>query len=373
MGLRVFYGDLSFPRVFAIDVESMKRIVDPDIKINSPCYPVDKVDSHLLYGITRGENSVTPIDMRSNRAGSPIQLLHRPRSTATSGRGKSNLCLVAGADQPVVSIIDVNKSNVIQVVGKPTGETETDYGGSLASGHPTWINGDLFLLLDRVRKKLCLCRVGSSLPLYSVRTPTSLHHVEKYGTGYVALSEGNLEARIPPALVFFDITRGKNAKIAVSKVIFMPSVEGGAHHIGIVGDVIYVPTSNGIVFVLEPEKGHFKFRRAIKAGRGAGHVYFNPKSKTGVIVNHNDEFVTLFDQSSHTLISNVPVASLPPSGKKSQAHTSSISANGKYFYGSASQNGEFFRIDLAKKKKDKVLDLNTYGADAQPLQGVFVS
>ena len=100
-------------------------------------------------------------------------------------------------------------------------------------------------------------------------------------------------------------------------------------------------------------------------------MFFNPKSSTGVIVNHNDEFVTLFDQKKHTAIANVKVASQPPASKKSQAHTAKLSSNGKYFYGAASQDGEFYRVDLTKKKKDKALDLNTYGADAQPLQGVI--
>lgn len=368
MGLRAFYGDLSTPRIFAIDVGSMTRIVSPDITINAVAYPVDKIKNNLLFAITRGERSVTPIDLSTHRAGTPIELNHKPRSTAVNGKG---LCLIAGADQPVTTVLDVSTSSVMQVVGQPTGETGTDYGGGLASGHPIWINKDHFLVLDRRRRTISLFKLGNNMPLQTIRTSTSCHHVEEYGKGYVALCEGNLGSRIPPALVFFEVTTGKKPGLSVSQVLFMPSADGGGHHISVIGETIYAPTSNGVVFVITPNRSGFKFCKPIKAGKGAGHVFFNPKSSTGVIVNHNDEFVTLFDQKKHTAIANVKVASQPPASKKSQAHTAKLSSNGKYFYGAASQDGEFYRVDLTKKKKDKALDLNTYGADAQPLQGVI--
>ena len=103
-------------------------------------------------------------------------------------------------------------------------------------------------------------------------------------------------------------------------------------------------------------------------------MFFNPSAKhnVGVIVNHTDTHVTLFDQKKHTAIANIEVASEPADGKKSQAHTSKITSNGRYFYGTASQDGEFYRIDLSKQTKDRVLDLDTYGAKATPLQGTFV-
>ena len=369
MGLRAFYGDLATPRIFAIDVDSMARIASPDIKINAPAYPVDKVTPKLLFGVTRGLNSVTPIDLATLSAGAPIGLNHRPRSTANQKVGSSYLSLIAGADQPVTSVLNVSTSSVVQVVGQPTSDTDTDYGGALASGHPIWIGKNHFLLLDRRRRTIRLYRLQNNMPLATIRTPTSCHHVEKYDKGFVALAEGNPESMIPPALVFFRAKTSTPERLQVDHVLFMSSAKGGAHHIEIIGKTIYVPTSNGTVFIVHPSKNGFKFGKSIRAGAGAGHVFFNPKSGPGVVVNHNDEFITLFDQKSHKAITNVPVASSPRAGKKSQAHTSTISANGKYFYGAASQDGEFYRVDLAKKKRDKVLDLNTYGADAQPLQG----
>lgn len=371
MGLRAFYGDLSTPRLFAIDVDSMSRIVNPDITLNSTAYPVDKPNSTLLYAITRGERSITPVDLATYRAGTAIPLSHQPRSTATQKITGKHVCLIAGADQPVTTVLDVASSKVLQVVGQPTSETDTDYGGGLASGHPIWIGKKHFLVLDRRRRSISLYRLGNNLPVASIRTPTSCHHVEEFGSGYVALAEGNPTSAIPPALIFFDVTTSGTPALNAKQVVFMPSAKGGAHHIGILDNTIYVPTSNGEVFVVQPTRGKFKFCKSIKAGSGAGHVFFNPISKTGVIVNHTDKFITLFDQKKHTLISHVKVASRPPAGKKSQAHTSKISSNGRFFYGAASQDGEFYRVDLFKKKKDKVLDLNTYGADAQPLQGVI--
>ena len=371
MGLRAFYGDLSTPRVFAIDVNSMTRIVEEDIPLSAPAYPVDKISSHLLYAITRGENSITPIDIGTYSSQTPIALTHQPRSTATRTISKKTLCLVAGSDQPVTSIIDVASSTVIQSVGQPTSDTDVDFGGGLASGHPRWIDSNNFFLVDRRRREISVYALGQSLPLWSCRTPTSSHHISEYQGSYVALSEGNPASKIPPSLTFFNINKRYPQRSAVSQVLFLPSADGGAHHLGILDDTIYVPTSTGTVYVIRPAKKGFRFCKPIKAGKGAGHVFFNPKASTGVIVNHTDTFVTLFDQLKRTAITNVKVASPPVAGKKSQAHTSTIVANGKYFYGAASQDGEFYRIDLAKKIKDQTFDLDTYGAKATPLQGTF--
>lgn len=374
MGLKAFYGDLSTPRVFAIDVDSMARIVEEDIPLAAPAYPVDKIKGDLLYAITRGERSVTPIDLGTYAAKTPISLTHKPRSTATQKIGKNTLCLVAGADQPVTSIIDVGTSSVIQSVGQPTSDTDVDYGGGLASGHPRWIDSNNFFVLDRRGRAISVYALGQSLPIWSFRTPTSSHHISEYQGGYVALSEGNPASRIPPSLTFFNVNKRYPDRSSVSQVLFMPSADGGAHHLGILGDTIYVPTSTGTVFVIQPAKKGFRFCKPIKAGSGAGHVFFNPQAKVsiGVIVNHTDAFVTLFDQKTHKAIGNVEVASTPPAGQKSQAHTSTIVANGKYFYGAASQDGEFYRIDLKTKTKDQTLDLDTYGAKATPLQGTFI-
>ena len=374
MGLKAFYGDLTTPRVFAIDVDNMTRIVEDDIEINAPAYPVDKISSQLLYAITRGEQSVAPIDLKTYRANKPIQLSHKPRSTSTRKVGKQTLCLVAGADQPVISVIDVDSSKVIQVIGQPTFETDVDYGGGLASGHPMWIDRNNFLLLDRRRRTISVHALGQSLPLWSLRTPTSCHHVEEYQSGYVAMCEGNPGSMIPPSLTFFKVDKRRPESSEVANAIFLPTATGGGHHLGIIGDVIYVPSSDGLVHVIKPGKRGFTFAKPIKAGSGAGHVFFNPSAKhnVGVIVNHTDTHVTLFDQKKHTAIANIEVASEPADGKKSQAHTSKITSNGRYFYGTASQDGEFYRIDLSKQTKDRVLDLDTYGAKATPLQGTFV-
>ncbi len=376
MARRAFYGDLETSRIFAIDVDTMSRIVEEDIPINAPAYPVDSVTPDVLYAITRGVKSVTPINIRSYTARSPIELSHRPRSTATKKVGKSHLCLIAGADEPVTSVLDVSSERVIQSVGLPGGPTSYDYGGTLASGHPMWIDRNNFFVIDRRRRRISIYALNQSLPLWSFQTPTSCHHIEVYRDGYVALCEGNVGSRIPPSLVFFSCSKRSPSpkNCSVNEVLFMPSSEGGAHHIGIIGNTIYVPTSNGFVYVVEPAKSGFKFCKPIKAGAGSGHVFFNPQSKmgVGVIVNHTDKFVTLFDQEKHVAIKNVEVASLPPAGKKSQAHTSAIGAGGRYFYGAASLDGEFYRIDLRSRTKDTVLDLDTYGAKANPLQGSFV-
>ena len=379
MSFTAYYGDNTTPRLFVIDPVTMTRVVAGDIKLNSTAYPVDKATQNgsILYAITRGVKSVTPVDTKTYKAGKPLPLLHKPRSTSTAN-GK---CLIAGADEPVTSVVDVKNSKVEQIVGQPTPVTDMDYGGGLASGHPFWLSDKKrFLLLDRRRRKISAYRLGENLPFWEVRTPTSAHHIERIpgqSKVFVALCEGNQEAMIPPAVM---VIRESKAGLSVEKLGFVSAADPsvlGAHHLSFSpdGSLIYVPSTEGAIHVLTTATLKPK-GKPIKAGKGAGHVFFSPnkKSNIGICINHTDTFVTLFDWQKQKVLADIQVVSaLPAPKKKSQAHTSSFDTSGKYFYSAASQDGEFYRIDIAKKKKDKTLDLNTHGMKAEPLQGVFVS
>ena len=84
----------------------------------------------------------------------------------------------------------------------------------------------------------------------------------------------------------------------------------------------------------------------VEAGTGAGHTTFLPMRNQAIITNHNSTFVTVIDTDTHQFIQNVDVADSASPDYKSQAHTSGVSLDMKYFYSAASHDGVFYRIDL---------------------------
>ena len=84
----------------------------------------------------------------------------------------------------------------------------------------------------------------------------------------------------------------------------------------------------------------------IDAGAGAGHTTFLPMRDQAIITNHNARYMTVIDTVKHQFVRNIEVAKTASSDYKSQAHTSGVSLDMKYFYSTASHDGDFFRINL---------------------------
>ena len=56
--------------------------------------------------------------------------------------------------------------------------------------------------------------------------------------------------------------------------------------------------------------------------------------------------ISVIDTVNHQFLRNIEVAKTASPDYKSQAHTSGVSLDMKYFYSTASHDGDFFRIDL---------------------------
>jgi len=98
------------------------------------------------------------------------------------------------------------------------------------------------------------------------------------------------------------------------------------------------------VFVVN--KNSMKIEKMIVTGSGSGHTTFVPMYDRAFVTNHNDTYMTVINTIDHSWLMNIEVAGSASSGYKSQAHTSSIGPDGKYFYSAASHDGVFFEIDV---------------------------
>ncbi len=120
----------------------------------------------------------------------------------------------------------------------------------------------------------------------------------------------------------------------------------GSHHADFHPDgiYIYIGSAEGHVFVIN--KHTMQIEAMINAGAGAGHTTFLPMRKQAIITNHNSTFMTVIDTDNHVFIKNIEVANSASPDYKSQAHTSGVSLDMRYFYSAASHDGMFFRVDL---------------------------
>lgn len=339
------------------------------IKTGNGPYPVDDIRIDRILAITRKESSVTAIFPKKGNSTKKISLKHQPRSSSFNVKNK--LTLVAGKEKVLTSVIDSN-NKVISTIGYDEVTSGEDFGGSLASGHPKWLDDNRFFILNRSKRTIELWNLNGT-KLDSINTSSSVHHIISKKPFLFALCEGNQKTLIPPSLIKFEI---KKDKFVVNEHLFMPSntysyKEMGAHHIDFQpnSNNIYLGSTEGRLFVVDSEK--MQIKKTINVGKGTGHSGFDSSNNIAIIINHLDTFVSVIDTNSHTLIKNITVAEKPSSNGKNKTigHTFSFNPNRTKFYGSAPQDGKIFEIDLLSLEVSNKISL-TIGSN--PLQGCFV-
>ena len=155
---RAFYGDKLKNRVVVIDVQKMQELPAVETIGKTP-YPVDQAGKlDKVYAITRDSSSIDVITADTLENLGVIKLNHKPRS-GESYNARLGLTLIAGANKPQTSIINVMNDMVAATAGENI-EVDTtemrDNGGTLASGHPAWLSKDRFVVIDRYKRLIQL-------------------------------------------------------------------------------------------------------------------------------------------------------------------------------------------------------------------------
>jgi len=266
------------------------------------------------------------------------------------------------------------------VIGENRETHPYDYGGSLSTGHPMWVNERQFLMLDRAARKIQLWNPHGEL-LSTLHTATSVHHIFQPPVStmkkadesvYYAIEEGNQSESISPAILRFKLhknTMVETARVALNSIdpsVYDASVMG-AHHAAFNpdGKTIYVGSTEGHLFVINRKR--MKVEKVIDVGKGAGHTTFLSMRNQAIITNHNDTFVSVIDTVNHEWLRNIEVADDASPDYKSQAHTSGVSLDMQYFYSTASHDGVFYRINL-----DTWNVVKTQATGANLLMGSFI-
>ena len=350
-----YYGDWDNNVVQIIDVDNMKLL--RTISTGDGPYGIDQQGPNKAYALTRRTESLTAVDNYTLDYDGLIDLQHEPRST--NFNANTLLSLVSGGDKAMTSIIRTDIDKVTRVIGTDVHTTPHDFGGSLSTGHPLWISDFHFFMLDRAARQIQLWNRDGTM-LSALDTDTSVHHIFQPPAAtmgldeknvFYAVIEGNQDEQVSPGILRFNIVKNDLKQTAqVNLHDYDPEnldiTTMGSHHATFHpnGVEIYIGSAEGHVFVVN--KNTMEIETMIDAGAGAGHTTFLPMRDQAIITNHNARYMTVIDTVKHQFVRNIEVAKTASSDYKSQAHTSGVSLDMKYFYSTASHDGDFFRIDL---------------------------
>jgi len=363
--LFAFYGDTQLNRILAIDVEAMELATDIPTTGTTP-YTVGRAGNlDKLYAITRGSQSIDVIDINTLEITKTIALEHSPRSCAFNEY--LGLQLVSGKDKPMSSLIDVETDEVVAVVGRNELVTPLDFGGSNATGHPMWLTRDMFVLLDREKRKIELYKVKKEEGKWKVTylsklcTPTSAHHfigkgVDGMDTGiliddapkdtFYLVTEGAPQDHLSPRLSEVKLI-GETLCITRTVSFGCKNVENmGAHHATFHpdGKHVYMGSTEGKMHVIDIV--NMKLEKSIVTGKGSGHTTFVPQKDLAIVTNHHDTFITIVDTITNTKIKDLNVSGESINDTILQSHTSFTDLNGDFFYAFATDNGIFYEVNL---------------------------
>ena len=241
---RAYFGDKANNLIVVVDVENMK-VLDKVATGNSVSYAAEVIktrDSHgsstpKMYVDNRGSNAIGVLDSATNTITKNIELEFHPRSIDV--QKQTGLVSVSGVDKPMVAIINSKTDRVIATVGNNEVTAPTNSGhsylasGTMASGHPHWLNENHFVLIDRQNKSISTYKIeknsdGSwnTTKVNEISTPSPVHnlippeihgqHGKKHGmqtsTVFYATAEGS--EGVYPSVLKLEFLEGEGLSIA---------------------------------------------------------------------------------------------------------------------------------------------------------------
>ncbi len=386
---KAYFGDKANNLIVVVDVENMK-VLDKIPTGNSVSYAAEVIKTRASHGSStpkmyvdnRGSDAIGVLDSATNTIRKNIGLPFHPRSIDVEK--ETGLVAVSGVDKPMVAIIDSKTDTVIAIVGNNVVTKPTTSGhsylasGTMASGHPHWLNENHFILIDRQNKSISTYKIEknsdgtwNTTKVNEIKTPSPVHnlippeihgqHGRKHGmqisTIFYATAEGS--EGVYPSVLKLEFLEGKGLSIVenleIKKEGLSPDIMG-VHHLNFLKDqkTIYVGSDEGNLFIVDYSTSPMHIIKTIKAGMGAGHTAEMKHGNIAVVINHKDSFITLMNTQTHEKIADIEVSKLAKDelgSVQTQAHPKyHFSRDGHYFYMFLTEEGAFVKVDLTTKK-----------------------
>jgi YVTN family beta-propeller protein len=394
-----YFGDKENNLVVIVDVENMK-VIDTIATGHEKTYAVEEIKTlknrhsanRKMYIDNRGSDAIDVFDPATNNIIKTIKLDFHPRSIDIEK--ESGLVAVSGTDKAMTAIIDSSTDRVIATVGDSTTTYPTTSGhsyissGTLASGHPHWLNREHFVLIDRQNRKIITYKLiknsdnsWSTIKVNELKTPSPVHNLippEIHGKHGQKAKHGGREEYL--STIFYATAEGaKDIYPSVLKLEFK-SKEGlslveelkikregvdvnimGVHHLNFLKNQksIYVGSDEGNLFIIDYSSTPMKITKIVEAGKGAGHTYEMKHNSIAVVINHKDSFISLMNTKTDEKIADIKVSTLDSlDGVQTQSHPQyHFSKDGRYFYLFLTEEGALVKIDLTEKRVIKRLNI----------------
>ena len=390
-----YFGDKANSKIDVVNVEKME-LLDEIYTGHQKTYAAEVVKLHgqghnsskKMYIDNRGSDAIDVLDTTTNTITKTIDLPFHPRSIAV--QKEAGLVAVSGSDKPMIAIIDAKTDELLTTAGSDVVTYPTSSGhdyvssGTLASGHPHWLDEEHFVLLDRQNLKIITYKLKNSgdghyttEKINEVTTPSPIHNLtppEIHGAHglngdhiFYATAEGS-DTDFPSIMkLYFSPSEGLTllenlelTKDGLSKNVM------GAHHLNFIQKTqkIYVGSDEGTLFIIDYSTTPMRILKTVQAGLGAGHTAQMEHSYVGdiaVVINHKDRFVTVMDTATDTKIADINVSNLEDD-KIGQVQTQShpqyhFSKDGRYFYIFLTEEGALVKVDLDAKQVVERLEI----------------
>ena len=386
-----YFGDKANNKIDVVDVENM-QLIDEVYTGHQKTYAAEVIKIHgeghnndkKMYIANRGSDSIDVMQSSSNLITNTINIPFHPRSIDVEE--ETGLVAVSGTDKPMIAIIDGKSDKLLTTVGRDTVTYPTTSGhsyvssGTLASGHPHWLDKEHFVLIDRQAMKIITYKLVKSGTTYSAQvvnelnTPSPVHNLippeihgkEGHHNGgktypiFYATAEGSSSTYPSVMKLYFSPDEGLKLleNLELSKSGLSKNVMG-VHHLNFIKKTqkIYVGSDEGTLFIVDYSGDSMKVIKTLQAGFGAGHTAQMEHSHAGdiaVIINHKDKFITVMNTQTDTKIADIDVSNLGADkiGKvQTQSHPKyHFSKDGKYFYLFLTEEGALVKVDLDTKK-----------------------
>ncbi len=386
-----YFGDKANNKIDVVDVENME-LIDEIYTGHQKTYAAEVIKIHgqghksdkKMYIDNRGSDAIDVIWSSSNTITNIISLPFHPRSIDVEE--ETGLVVVSGVDKPMIAVIDGKNDKLLATAGRDIVTYPTTSGhsyvssGTLACGHPHWLDREHVALIDRQAMKIITYKLTQNNGKYSLEkvneidTPSPVHNLippEIHGKKghhnggktypiFYATAEGS-DSTYPSVMkLYFSPSEGLKVleNLELSKSGLSKDVMG-VHHLNFIKRTqkIYVGSDEGTLFVVDYSSSPMKIIKTTTAGKGAGHTAQMEHSHLGniaVVINHKDRFITVMNTDTDTKIANIDVSNLSADkiGKvQTQSHPKyHFSKDGRYFYMFLTEEGALVKVDLETKK-----------------------
>jgi len=373
-----WFGDKENNRIDVVDVNSM-QLIDEIPTGHQKTYAAEVVKFHgehtqtpKMYVDNRGSDAIDVLNSSDKEIVKTIDLPFHPRSISVNK--ETGLVAVSGVDKPMVAIIDGKTDTLIATVGKDVVTYPVTSGhsyvssGTLACGHPGWLDESHFVLLDRQNKEISTYKIYKDTDgnwqtelVNTIKTPSPVHDLippevhgqagheikesnknekhtndndekdhngngkdkdhngnekhlgdKRYSTVFYATAEGATD--VYPSVLKLDYDENKGLSIVdelnITKPGLSPNVMG-LHHLNFMKNhkYIYVGSDEGDLFIVRYDKSPMKIEKIVPAGKGAGHAKEFEHGNIAVVINHKDKFITVMNTATNTKIADINVRS----------------------------------------------------------------